>query len=266
MECMKKKTDGAKFHDPSKEIAVNRICSGFVDDITHIVNSFAESLQEGEPLQELGEKMNTTAQWWEELLHATRGKLELQKCFFYLMYWKFDDEGVARLTKADESAFSVKMRDSESGDEVQIDQKECDEAHKTLGAMETPSGNYKAEVQRLLEKAKKMAQQIATALVNIHEAKVIFWTMYLPSISYSFPAGILSLREAENVQWAPIQAMLSRIGYNSNMPREIVFGPQESGGIGIRHLFAEQGAVKTMTIIQQIRADQSLGKMLQIQL
>ena len=50
------------------------------------------------------------------------------------------------------------------------------------------------------------------------------------------------------------------------MPRAVVFGPIESGGIGLRHLFAEQGTLKAMVTIQQIRTNRSLGKMLQIQL
>ena len=64
-----------------------------------------------------------TAQWWEELLHATGGKLELQKCFFYMMFWIFNDEGEARLMKKMEAHCEVKIKDSETGDDVQIEQR-----------------------------------------------------------------------------------------------------------------------------------------------
>ena len=266
MKCMRAKSDGARFFDPYREIVIHKISSGFVDDITHLVNSFLQSLQGDDSLQELARQTTTTAQWWEELLHATGGKLELQKCFFYMMYWEFDREGVARLTKTEEAACEVKIRDSESGSDVHIEQKDCNEAHKTLGAMETPSGNYVPEVNRLVEKAQAIAQRISTATINRHEAHTIYRSMYLPSVNYSFPAGILSLKEAERVQGAPIQALLSAMGYNSHMPREVVFGPQESGGLGLRHLFAEQGSIKAITLIQQVRTDRSLGKMIQIQL
>ena len=243
--CMRKKSEGANFSDPAREISVSRVCSGFVDDITHIVNSFTKSLRDEESIEELTHKTQVAAQWWEELLNVTGGKLELQKCFFYLMYWKFDDEGVARLTTKTESNNTVSIRDSKTGDQVFIDRKDCDETHKTLGAMETPSGDYKAEISRLMSKSRAMAQRISSSTVSRHEAMVIFRSMYLPSISYSFPVGILSLKDAERVQGAPIQSILSALGYNSNMPREIVYGPQECGGIGLKHLFAEQGAIKT---------------------
>ena len=266
IKCMREKTEGASFTDPAREIKVNRVCSGFVDDITHIVNSFSKSLRNEESDNEIVDKMQIAAQWWEELLHATGGKLELQKCFFYWMNWKFDQEGIAKLTKIQDCFASVRIKDSETGEEVNIERQECDNAHKTLGAMETPSGDYRAEVKRLLAKAKVTAQRISSAAISRNEAVVIFRSMFLPSISYSFPVGILTCKEADKVQGAPIQALLSVMGYNSNMPREVVYGPQECGGISIRHLFAEQGAIKTTTILQQIRADRLLGKMISIQL
>lgn len=85
LKCMKKKANSAYFTDPYFQIVVEKISSGFVDDITHFTNFFAQSLQEDENLQDLAQMTITAAQWWEELLYATGGKLELQKCFFYMM-------------------------------------------------------------------------------------------------------------------------------------------------------------------------------------
>ncbi len=267
MKCMKEKANGAYFIDPHLEIKVEKISSGFVDDITHLTNSFIQSLQGDDDLVILAQQTSVTAQRWEELLlHATGGKLELQKCFFYMMYWKFSKEGVAQLLNKDEIQCEVKIRDSETGQEVLIEQQDCNEAHKTLGAMETPSGDHTREVARLREKARGIAQRISSATITRSEANIIYRSMYIPSIKKSFPAGVLSLKEAEQVQGAPIQALLSAMGYNPGMPRAIVFGPPESGGIGFRHLFAEQGTLKALTLIQQIRTDRSLGRAIQIQL
>lgn len=120
---MRKKSDGATFFDPKKEIEVSRTCSGFVDDITHLANSFLKSLRDDESLNELAKKTSVTAQWWEELLHASGGKLELQKCFYYLIFWEFNNEGEARMVKKDVRPSEVKIKDSESGGIVHIEQK-----------------------------------------------------------------------------------------------------------------------------------------------
>ena len=266
MKCMRTKAKGALFTDPTSKYKVDKISSGFVDDITHFSNSFSASLQDESNLQDLTKATSITAQWWEELLHATGGKLELQKCFFYMMYWVFNQEGEARLLSKLDTPSSVQITDSETGNIVHIEQQDCDTPHKTLGAMETPSGDYKSEVKRLVDKGQSIAQRIASTSLTAEEARIIYRSMYLPSISYSFPAGILTLQEAEKVQGATIQALLAALGYNPGMPRAVVFGPIKSGGIGLRHLFAEQGTLKTMIILQQIRTNRSLGQMLQIQL
>ena len=94
--------------------------------------------------------MKTTAQWWEQLLHATGGKLELPKCFFYVIYWAFNEEGEPRLLTPADLNTTVTVTDSENGTETEIAQKSCYSSHKTLGVLETPSGDYSDESTRLL--------------------------------------------------------------------------------------------------------------------
>ena len=95
---------------------------------------------------------------------------------------------------------------------------------------------------------------------------MLYSSYYLPSISYSFPMGILTKSKAEDIQGSIIQILLNGMGYNHNTPRLIVFGPTEFGGIGLSHLFSEHGSIKMMSIIQQIYQDQPLGHFPQIQL
>ena len=46
-----------------------------------------------------------TAQWWEQLLFSTGGKLELTKCFYHPILWHFDDEGIPSPLNRCEEAF-----------------------------------------------------------------------------------------------------------------------------------------------------------------
>lgn len=182
------------------------------------------------------------------------------------MYWVFNDEGEARLLSKNDTPSEVKIVDSETGNIVYIEQKDCNVAHKTLGAMENPSEEYREEVQRLVEKGRSIAQRIAAASLTQNEARILYRSMYMPSMSYSLPAGIMTLEESEKAQGAAIQALLSAMGATPGMPRAVVFGPTETGGLGLRHLFAEQGTLKTAVLLQQIRTNRDLGRMIQIQL
>jgi hypothetical protein len=54
---------------------------GFVDDTTvwpNLSNNLDALSQES--IGEIAERLKTAAQWWEQLLHATGGKLEVPKC------------------------------------------------------------------------------------------------------------------------------------------------------------------------------------------
>jgi hypothetical protein len=86
--------------------------------------------------------------------------------------------------------------------------------------------------------------------------------MFLCSMSYSLPSTSFTMRELANIQSSPIRALLSIMGFNRNMPREVVFGPTSIGGIGLQYLYVEQGCQKTSAILQHIRQHSRLGKMM----
>ena len=70
-----------------------------------------------------------TAQWWEQLLYATGGKLELPKCFYYTILWKFDVEGVPYLADKIEE-YNIGLISSENGKNERISTKSPYESHK----------------------------------------------------------------------------------------------------------------------------------------
>jgi hypothetical protein len=71
-------------------------------------------------------------------------------------------------------------------------------------------------------------------------------------MGYSLPVTTFSEDELNHIQSTPIQAILPAIpamGYNRNMTKAMVFGPREYGGIGLRHLYIEQGSQQTATFM-----------------
>ncbi len=81
-------TKGAIFQDPITKDEVNRIMDGFVDDMLLWMTLQGES-----DTEKLTRKLQEASQWWEELLSASGGKLELEKSFFYVLHWVPGDYG-----------------------------------------------------------------------------------------------------------------------------------------------------------------------------
>jgi hypothetical protein len=50
------------------------------------------------------------------------------------------------------------------------------------------------------------------------------------------------------------------MGYVQSTPRALIYGPSESGGFGIRHLYTEMLGMKLDTVVSHIRADTQLGR------
>jgi hypothetical protein len=263
MECMENKSDGAIFSDPHNQQVVQQRMTGFVDDTTHWINNDIRQVTTGDNIIT---KMSNAAQYWEQLLHASGGKLELTKCFFYHMKWNFDSEGVPTLGEIDDQHRTTTITDSGTNTDIQINAVSCHQSHRTLGIMESPSGNNLDEYQRLLDKAQSMARRIAMASLTKHDASILYYTMYLPALTYPLTVGTQSLTQTEKIQSPVTHAILPKLGYNRHFPLEVAYGPQDLGGIGLRHLFTEQGTIKAIILLKQLRINRPLGQLSHIKL
>jgi hypothetical protein len=145
MECMPEGSTGVTTIDPVLLTVVQYFTLGFVDDVTLWIGNLARSLRGGETPTIIMQETQEAIQWWEELLHATGGKLELTKCFNYVQFWVFDQEGYVRALTPEELPTKVTIIDSETNEPIEMEVQDCSVSHKTLGAMECPSGNYNDE-------------------------------------------------------------------------------------------------------------------------
>ena len=59
---------------------------------------------------------------------------------------------------------------------------------------------------------------------------------------------------------------LPKMGYNRNTARAVVYGPAKHGGIGIKHLYAEQSIAQITALIQHTRLCSPLGRTICINL
>ena len=257
--CMPDRSNGFSATDPFDQAKIKLILTAFVDDASHWTNRFKAALHAEYGLPKIIHDSQTTAQWWEQLLYVTGGKLELPKCFYYMISWSFDDEGLAEIAAPDPTQPAITITDSETHLPIQIRQKDCYKEHVTLGACESPAPNYYPECKRLRLKSRAMVRRLATAAFSPHEAQTFFRSVYIPSISYTFPTGILRSDDCRQIQGELLRHLLPQLGFNPHTPRELVHGPRFLGGCGIQDLFTTQGSSKCIRVLQHLRNDRPLG-------
>ena len=263
MRCLDNTSSGMKIFPMIKGGHVSRsTIDGFVDDTSLFSNlPFYQ-----DDFRLAINTLKVATQKWSELLQASGGKLELSKCFFYALNWNFSPEGdPIPMTIEDQKIYGqniISIIDQDSGEHVNIQQKESDQVHKTLGVYKNILGDDSYQFQTILDKSTKLAQLISAAHMTRQQARLAYKMIYLPTITYCFPACSFSQQQLERIQKTSLPQFLSAMGWIRNTARALVHGPISLGGLNLHPLYALQGAHKLMTILNHVRAKSELGNII----
>jgi len=124
-------------------------------------------------------------------------------------------------------------------------------------------GNQKAEEKALHKRCRLFQQVYRQCPLTRYEAHVTYTTIFLPTMTYPLPATTLSNSTLKKAQSSTTPIILSKMGYNRNMPKTIVYAPNSHGGLGFRHLHTEQGVQKVLHTIKHLRSKTSLSRLLE---
>ena len=140
---------------------------------------------------------------WQSLLEASGGKLELSKCFYYILTWNFDSEGFAYADTIEQQrdyVAPISIPKTNSEELVEIAQKEPTEAHKTLGCFKTISGCEREQIKYLQEKADKFSLQAKHSTMTRKQARFAYKCKYFSSMRYGLPSCSLEKSSIEKIQ------------------------------------------------------------------
>jgi hypothetical protein len=121
--------------NPNDSITIQQWIDGFVDD-TSLFSNLIGTEHNTNDITLLHQKLSQDLIEWKELLEASGGKLELSKCFYYVLSWKFNEMGDAIPTSIKEQQLEcphIVVSDRTTNSKITINQKEITENHPTLG-------------------------------------------------------------------------------------------------------------------------------------
>ena len=90
---------------------------------------------------------------------------------------------------------------------------------------------------------------------NRRESWVYYFSLYLTSISYTLAITTFTERNLRDIQQKATELMLPKLGYNRKISRALVYGPVSHGGIGLYHLYGEQGRMQIYQFVKFWRYD-----------
>jgi len=115
------------------------------------------------------------------------------------------------------------------------------------------NGLFLQEFRRRKEQLDELASTLTQRPLTRIEAYVLYSSRYLPAVRYFLHHTCFSIQDARKLETKWMLALLPKLGYNRNMPRAIIFGPQDLGGSGLIKIEYQQVACQTEDFICTLR-------------
>jgi hypothetical protein len=239
-----------------------------VDDTTLFLCDQLAWLSKPPTQPELFATLRKEAHIWERLLWSSGGLLEIDKCRYYTIQWKFGASGKAKLTtKAEMHQPPFILTTGNTGTSVRVRQLDCDQSFRTLGIHKTISGDQTEQIAILTEKSNNFAKGILASATTPFEAWTGYFTIYHPSCNFPLAATFLTRADCRKIQsFATAATLTSKCKFNGHFPHAAVFGSPYYGGMGWRHMYYEQGIQHVQILIKHLRTPGPFQSLLQISL
>ena len=231
-------------------------------ELTSTPNDEIKARAEGEETQvhkditEMGKK-------WETMIHVNGGLLELKKCFWIVIAWKWP-KGVATLKSKEEIMKDLKITQSEDSRVITIPKKDVTDAPRVLGCHVAADGSWKREYGIWKTKAAMFAKKVKNAKFSRACGGRVYPSLWLSKIRYIAPVVCFSEDQSENINRKVVTQCLPASGYNRNFPRKVVYGPTKFGGMGWESCLSVMIVEKIKFITPHMRRMDILGTLLQI--
>ena len=261
-DCYGSNAHAATYSNPDHTNSISWSMIGFVDDSNGQVNVFSEG-DSSETLSKMHVRAQHNAQEWANLLGATGGALELSKCSFHLLHWRFSMQGAPVLANCPSEYRSIQVTDPHTSITQTLEHLTPHSAHKTLGHYKEPAGTQITQFHQLKKKSDSITKFLWSTPLSREESWLYYQACYLPAICYPLTCSHLTFQQLDRVQREAMSIIFARCGYNRNTKREILFGPVEYGGANFTHLYFQQGFQQVKYFMRQWRANSSVGRMFQ---
>jgi len=237
----------------------------FVDDTDLIV------MDDTNNEQKVSQKMQNSLQLWHGLLQATGGDLVPDKCFWYLIDFKWE-RGQWRYIQWDESAWPLCIH-RKNGTSVVIPRLSTSKARRTLGVRLAPDGNNLAEYAHLKEETLQWKNHMVAAKLTRSAADFGIRQVLLPKLCYPLVATTFTESQCTEIMKPVLQQGLPLLGVNRNFPRAVAHGPTKYQGLNLPNLHTEQliAHITTMLKFGPLRDDptgmllRSCGELLRLE-
>ena len=134
-----------------------------------------------------------------------------------------------------------------------------------LGHYTSPAGNRNTQATKLKEKAKTLTDNIIRCNLSRNETRMVFQTVWNPSIRFSLGQSFLSDKQLDSIEKASLPKIYAASGYNRNTKKVNLQAPSELSGGSFTPLHVTASASYVLHFIRNWRSKtEKLGKVIRI--
>jgi hypothetical protein len=260
-DCHNQRSYGANYSSPAGDIQFKTSMTGFVDDTKGQTNDMAPTPI---PLAQLIARMQADAQLWGDLLHVTGGALEIPKCNYYVMEWKFQPCGCPELNQDVNTVLHIENGDRSA--RVTLTNDAVTVAHKTLGTWKSAARDQVKQAAVLEDKSNEYARTVMASPLTRVDNWTAYHSIYLPRMTFVLPTSYLTEKRLKKIEQRAVAATLCKGGFVTTFPRAVANGPHLYGGIAMHPIKYEQLVEQTKTVLKHLRCPGESNDMLRIAL
>ena len=175
--------------------------------------------------------MQRIVQVWERLLFASGGALALQKCFYYLVQWRWTPHGFPVMSQTTDNPTTVlQMTSRRSTSPTLILRIETSTGRRTLGVCLAPDGSFTQELAHRQDQALTWVHNIRASPLTRDKVHTAYCSMWRPSFEYPLPITCFTKQQCQTLQKTFTGPFLSKMGISSKTSRKVIFAPYYYSG------------------------------------
>lgn len=229
----------------------------FVDDM--------DLAQTGNTVEEtpgqVGERMQQNINMWEGLVNVSGGALNIQKCAWWLISFKWSQDGEWEYEKIEEQPHQLVAKDFDGAIKV-VERKEHNMAFETLGVKLAPSGDAMEALNALEAKANQWADSIRASNLRHHEVTTAIGTTILKTMEYPLPVLELSEKQSRRLMKPILYSGLSKAGTVRYLNRRLLYGPQSHLGMAVHDMYTSAIVDHVEMLVRHGPQDTMTGKLI----
>jgi hypothetical protein len=243
--------------NPTSSAFLTKIIDAFVDDtdlwdvLYGIPTTAAQAMT----------RMQTRAQAWERLMFSSGGKLNLKKCFWYFIAWKWTD-GIPSIATINDYPGELQILSGFNPTPVTIDRIEASSALETLGLFTSPSGQNIKQFQETEEKLLSLISTVRQTPLCTFEADMLLPIYIRPGLRYIFAGTTFDEDTCKVFDRLFLPTLKSKMGYKHTTKLAIMHGSHRYGRAQLPTCWDLQGSTHLSMLIGHLQLNDIAGQYL----